>query len=124
MKLLLSTLTMAAIVGLVGCASKDKKTEETNSAAQTAEAVKKEGAKVMDKAKAGVKAAVQGQVTCAKGKDNRTLAIRSEGSGCEVVYTKFEQENVIATSQNGMSHCEATIGKVKSNLENAGFSCN
>lgn len=109
----------------IGCSSKDKKSDNGTATTEAGvKAGKAEAGKAVDKAKADMKKGMDDGLVCANGKDKRSLEIRPAGSGCEVVYTKFEQENVIASGSTGKGYCEQTVEKVKSNLENAGFSCN
>lgn len=108
-----------------GCASGSKSSKDTKTAG-------KEAAKAADKAKAtketkpaaAATASAAGKITCSVKGDERFIEVRPDGSGCQVAYTKGGTENVVATAQNGTSHCEATMNKIKGNLESAGYTCN
>jgi hypothetical protein len=50
--------------------------------------------------------------------------VSSDGSAeCQVVYSKFGNSDVVASAQNGVSHCEEISSRIRANLEKAGFSC-
>jgi|LakMenE01Jun11ns_1017448.scaffolds.fasta_scaffold9595683_2 hypothetical protein len=61
---------------------------------------------------------------CKSGKDERVLEIKStEAGGCELAYIKFGERKIIATSIQGLNHCEKVMQKTKSSLENSKFLC-
>lgn len=62
-------------------------------------------------------------LSCEKGKDQRSVKIETKGSGCEVQYTKFGQNKVVASSSNGTKHCEDSLAHIEKNLTSAGFTC-
>lgn len=63
-------------------------------------------------------------VTCTNKSDTRKISILNvtEG-GCGVVYNKMGEDKTVATAKVDMNHCENVSGKIKSNLEAAGFDC-
>lgn len=61
---------------------------------------------------------------CKSGKDERLLEIVStEAGGCELSYSKFGDRKIIATSIQGLNHCEKVMQKTRSALENSKFLC-
>lgn len=63
-------------------------------------------------------------MVCKSGKDERNIQVRKpEAGGCEVVYTKFGEESVVADAKYDMNFCKEKAEKVKSNLVAAGFEC-
>ena len=70
------------------------------------------------------KAAAVAVTTCKIKGETRKLSIATPASGgCKLHYTKFGNENVIASAQNDRSYCEKIFDRVKGKLENAGFTC-
>lgn len=77
-----------------------------------------------EKASAQVQKKAEGQVTCASGKDVRKILHRAPaGGGCEVVYSRAGEENVVAQARNEVSVCEKAATKIQKNLISAGFAC-
>lgn len=68
---------------------------------------------------------VKGQkvVECKNGLDERTIAVEPKDSGCQVLYTKSKVSVPVATSASGEKHCDEVAGRIKANLEKAGFKC-
>ncbi len=65
-----------------------------------------------------------GALTCKKGSDTRTIAIREPaGGGCEVAYTVHGTEKVIAHAKSDHSYCKKVADKVKGNLATDKYSC-
>lgn len=62
-------------------------------------------------------------VTCDKGKDHRTLELRTKGKGCELAYTKAGQAAVVATGAHGLGRCEPSLKKIQAKLSGAGYDC-
>ena len=62
-------------------------------------------------------------VTCEKGKDHRTLDLRTKDAGCEAVYTKGGQAAVVAKAKHGVDRCEAALKKIKQKLVAGGYAC-
>lgn len=63
-------------------------------------------------------------VTCSNKGDTRkitTLAV-AEG-GCGVVYNKAGEDKTVALAKTDMKYCDTVTGKIKTNLEGAGFNC-
>lgn len=112
---------------LVSCSGKE--TTTTDAAEGKAEMEKK----VTETKKKGAEAAgdtttagtISDAVVCKAGKDERQIGKRErEGGGCEVVYTKHGDTSVIADARNDVSYCDNVVDKIKTNLTNAGFTCN
>ena len=74
-------------------------------------------------APAAEKKAAAGEVSCVAGEDKRVLAVVADGTGCRLDYTKAGETNAVATSVNGVTHCEDTRTKIRTKLEVAGFAC-
>ncbi|MCB0410968.1 MAG: hypothetical protein KDD22_00475 [Bdellovibrionales bacterium] len=104
-------------LGLGACSHSKKKDEVKAPEAQT-ETVKKENNKAEKTSEAGL-----GSVTCETASDKRQIEVVKSGEGCELKYTKFGNEEVIATSASGTSHCEKIADRIKNNLIEAGFKC-
>ena len=62
-------------------------------------------------------------VSCDKGKDHRTLDLRTKDRGCEAVYTKGGQAAVVAHGKSGVARCEGALKKIKQKLVAAGYAC-
>jgi len=132
-------------LSLAGCSSNAKKTEtapaEKKQTAMTTEPKATETAKTEPTVTKATKIttakkspeskpqasstpiSAEGLLTCKAGADQRTIAINPVNSGCEVVYTKQDQANTIATAANDTTYCETVKNKVKTNLENSGYKC-
>jgi hypothetical protein len=108
-----------------GCKSNSKKVEVP--ATTPVEAAKDAKSTTKGKAKAAakeVKEAIMGStVTCAHGSDSRTLEVKDRGDGCELIYTKNNEPNAVATAGSGKKHCEEVSAKIQSKLTDAGFAC-
>jgi len=63
------------------------------------------------------------KVSCMMKSDKREIQVKKQGSGCELAYSKFGNEEVVATSLNGTEHCQKIADRIQGNLENAGFKC-
>lgn len=63
-------------------------------------------------------------VTCTNKSDSRKISVLSvtEG-GCGVVYNKMGEDKTVALAKVDMSYCDTVSGKIKTNLEGAGFNC-
>ncbi len=122
--LIIGTATLLSI----GCASKKKDGAAPAPApAPAAKASDQKAGKAEDKkeaAKPAASASTGAKVECKLGGETRTMEVRAKDGGCETVYTKFGQENVVGSSMNGTAHCEGLVERIKTNLSNAGFSCN
>lgn len=62
-------------------------------------------------------------LTCTHKGETRTIERKESGAGCEVVYTKGGKSSVAGKSAKGSRHCDQVAGKIKKNLESAGWSC-
>lgn len=131
-------MRFAIIIGLAaglsfGCASKKKSDQATTTpaAAATATADKAKAdmknatkdAKAMAKDATTAATAAAEKVECKLGGETRLLEIRGKDKGCELAYTKAGQENVVASSMNGNTHCETVSNRIKDKLTEAGFTC-
>jgi hypothetical protein len=63
------------------------------------------------------------KLSCAQGKDNRTLEVTKTEKGCALEYTKAGTMSKVATSANGTKHCDDAQNKIRAKLEGAGFKC-
>lgn len=135
--------TIASILigalSLAGCSSNAKKTAEATptdkqtattteikatETAKTEPTVTKAKKSTESKAKStNTSSSAEGLLTCKSGADQRTIAVNPVNSGCEVVYTKQDQANTIATAANDTTYCETVKNKVKTNLESSGYKC-
>lgn len=63
-------------------------------------------------------------VTCTNKSDSRKISVLNvtEG-GCGVVYNKMGADKTVAIAKADMNHCDNVSGKIKTNLEGAGFNC-
>lgn len=93
-------------------AKKGEKQEMTKKADGKAESMKK-----------ATTATSAAKSTCMMKNDKRVIDVRSQGSGCELAYNKFGNEEVVATSVKGTEHCQKIADRIRGNLENAGFKC-
>lgn len=113
----LGLVLISSFVLLVGCSSGGQKKAEAPAApapVKTEEKATKETPK---------KEATSGAVKCSVTGDERLLEVRAQGKGCELAYTKGGSEGIVATSANGMEHCQSVQQKIKERLSGAGFSC-
>lgn len=63
-------------------------------------------------------------ISCKRDKEIRTIEIEPQTpKGCHVWYSKNGSRNTIASSKLGNSHCENIQSRIKSNLEEAKFTC-
>ena len=113
---------------IVGCKSKDKM-EDHKTTPTTAQSVKSDAKAAVKDAKKAVKDAAASatsstKVECKNKGETRTLEVRGKDKGCETAYTKSGAENVVGSSQNGTSHCEGIMNKIKDKLIAAGYTCN
>lgn len=65
------------------------------------------------------------KIECRKNNDVRSLTkvVSTDRSSCRVVYRKFNQSRVAGESQFGTSYCDKVIINIKTNLEEAGYTC-
>ena len=108
-----------SLLFIAGCSSKGKKGEGT-----TAKDGAKQEASADSKADGKTSSATSAsKSTCMMKNDKRVIDVRTQNKGCELAYTKFGNEEVVATSMNGTDHCQKIADRIKGNLENAGFKC-
>lgn len=128
-------VTSFLLAGLVGCAQTAKKADAPATDATAATDAKAAPAKDSKDAKAAKKAdgkkveakaaeaAPEGAITCSAGQDKRLISVKAVDKGCEVVYDKNGTVTAPGSAQNGTDHCKGIQEKIKTNLENAGFTC-
>ncbi len=114
-------ITVLLALSLGACGSKDKKADG-EAQTEVESTTEKAKAKAEDAVKSA-KAAAAGDITCTLGGDTRTIAVKTEGEGCEVIYTKFNEPASIASGSKGSEHCTTVANRVRDNLQNAGFKC-
>lgn len=125
------------------CAGKKSKTETTTAPATTASTPAKTDAapaeqKVADKKSKGKKLAAAkketatetasgsskaGTLTCKSGSESRTIEVAGVNGGCETRYTRSGETKTVANAKSGTDYCEQVSGKIKGNLETAGYKC-
>lgn len=120
-------ITAIAFFALAGCAGGSKKgtTERADSAQPKTEMTQK-GASSEDQGESASKTSsvtLSGKVECSMKNDKRAVEVRKSGAGCELAYSKFGNEEIVATSLNGTEHCQKIADRIVGNLENAGFTC-
>lgn len=113
-------IALAALtLGLAACSSAGKKAEEKKTETKKEMSEKKAEAK----AEAKAETSSQGKVMCEMKGDKRYIEVVGKESGCELLYTKFDKEEVVATSAAGTAHCEKISERIQGNLKEAGFTC-
>ena len=104
-------------LGFTACTSSGKKEQATKVDKSQVTAAKKA------EAKADKKENLE-RYTCVVGKDKRLVEIdRSTKGRCEVHYTKLGDENSVAWAQATPSICTEVFGRIRTNIESAGFEC-
>jgi hypothetical protein len=63
------------------------------------------------------------KISCTKDADVRTLEVAQKGAGCSLDYEKFGKISSVSSSAVGLKHCEESKAKIRTKLEQAGFSC-
>lgn len=131
-------LGLLSLVLVVGCSSSAKKdtaaapAKKTETPAAVAAPVAKEAPAATQKEAASKKAkkeavaksvAAEGEVVCSSGQDERKLAIKAKGEGCELEYTKAGQASSVASQISGNAKCEEVSTKIKEKLVAAGYKC-
>ena len=106
----------AALAFVVSCTSTGKK-ETAPAAAPEAKATPAPTASPTPEPKS------KKAVACKNGLDERTIDVEPKDSGCRVLYTKSKITVPVATGANGEQHCDDVAGRIKANLEKAGFKC-
>ena len=136
----LTTIYLTVALAVAGCASKETAktdaekavekaaTEQKTKVTQKIESKKEKAQKPVVEAQEGVESAATaeafGSVTCKSGGDERTVAThKTETGGCEVKYTKNGETNSVANAVSDETYCNGVVGKIKGNLEAAGFTC-
>lgn len=114
-------LLLVALCTAVACSASKKKDEAATTTTPATPAVAKEGTAAKADANTANKTAAGTQ--CKSGSDTRNIEVKAEGGGCEVMYTKMGETNSVASSVNGTDHCNTVAERIKTNLTNAGFTC-
>ena len=108
-----ATIMFVLSIASIGCSNTAKKETET-----------KAPAPVATETKAPAPPAPTNAVKCKNSKEERTIEIETvQPKGCKVWYTKSGQRQNIASSSQGTQHCENVSGKIKTNLQSAGYTC-
>lgn len=64
------------------------------------------------------------EVTCERGKENRTLRIETvQPKGCKLWYSQYGTKDPVASSKIANTHCEKVRTAIRGHLENAHFKC-
>lgn len=64
------------------------------------------------------------KITCKTKDEARTITSREvAGGGCEVLYEKDGQSDVVTFAKAGTNHCDRVLERMRSNLTTSGFSC-
>ncbi len=61
--------------------------------------------------------------TCMVGKDRRLITLDKDKKRCEVHYTKFGDNQQVAWAESTPSICDDAYGKIRTNIEGAGYKC-
>lgn len=127
MKVTLLMMIFSLLV-VTGCSSKKKEVEENvnneveqvqTTATETVEEVKEEVAEVVEETEAA------SSYACSQGSDERMIeVVKGDNPKCEVFYTKNGEKVSIAHANWDVTYCDKVVNQVKTNLTNAGFSCN
>ncbi|MCB0404015.1 MAG: hypothetical protein KDD51_04465 [Bdellovibrionales bacterium] len=118
MKYLIWTLLT---IFLVSCASTPK-SGETADTTQAKDA-EKTAQKAEDATKKGASPSAAG-VECKWETETRKIENKTQGEGCEVIYTKNGTSETVGSATNDLSICEGIAKRIQGNLENNGFKCN
>lgn len=119
------SLLIAALF-VVSCASNSSKKMESKPVEAKKSEVKETAeneVKKVEEAPKKVVAPSEGAKACNLGSDERVIDNKQVGSGCEVVYTKFGESNVVADAKNDLDFCQEIQDRIVSKLETAGFTC-
>ncbi|MCB9083145.1 MAG: hypothetical protein H6624_02315 [Bdellovibrionaceae bacterium] len=120
-------MVLIATLFIFSCASTKKKdgAPTGDTAAPAAAEAKSEETPKADAAPAKAAANSAGAAVCKAPGDERQLeVVKPDGGGCEVHYTKFGTDKVVANAQNDISYCEEVFNRIKNRLVEAGFECN
>lgn len=115
---------------LIGCASHSTKKSGGESEMKQPEkkveaAVKEEAKKAVKKEmKAATKVASKAKTNCSYGENERVIENRTaDAGGCEVVYTKDGNPDIVANAQNELDYCQQVADRIVGKLVDAGFKC-
>lgn len=116
-------IVLISTMFVFSCASGKKSEEPTGKAPAPAKSETK--AEPAAKPAATPKATASAGATVCKSKsDERQLEVtKPQGGGCEVHYTKFGTDTIVANAQNDVGYCEEVLGRIKTRLTESGFEC-
>lgn len=107
---------LGILLGMTACSSKSKTIDDGAS-----ETVAGSSETTVQKAKTESKSI---KTTCTMNKEKRNIEVRATNSGgCEVYYTRGENEKSVASSGFGTKYCEEVSERIVGNLSKAGFNC-
>ncbi len=122
-RLTLAFATLTLGLSISACSSKSKTADAQATDAKAAATTETKAAPAnADKTKAAA-TSTAGKVLCETSSDKRLIEVRTKDAGCELAYTKFGKEEVIANSAAGSAHCQKISERIQSNLTEAGFKC-
>lgn len=67
--------------------------------------------------------AVVESVSCSHGTDSRQLVVQTKEAGCILHYTKYGKTEEAGASKRNVEICKASLAKIRSRLEAAGYQC-
>lgn len=108
---------------LAACASSKKSTpNQAQIEAKAAQLAAEEKAKAQASAKEVKKTAEQ-EYSCQVLKDKRVVEFKSTPGRCEIFYTKLGETERVAWAEATPSICTDVFAKIRTNIEEKGFSC-
>ena len=122
MRSLLFTLAAAALA-ITGCQSAGKKSDASLTSAQPAPQSPAVDSKKSADAAVTAKGEITTKVQCSVKGDERVLEVRVKGKGCELAYSKFGNEGIVANANSGQEYCEKTLEKMREKLSGSGYDC-
>ena len=112
--------------GLTSCASNPSQSEKTSKQEVEKEATTKKASEQKSESSEKDITSQNGSMMrkdCKMKNDERFVETRKTDSGCELAYSKFGKEEIVASSMKGTQHCDKILKRIVSNLEDAGFTC-
>lgn len=110
------TLTIVSLLALGACSSAKK-------ANQVAEVPKPAAVTVTKEAKVEKKISNGKEYTCQVLNDKRVVEFKTDAGRCEIHYTKFGNSEQVAWAEATPTICSDVFAKIRSNIEEKGFSC-
>ncbi|MCB0417900.1 MAG: hypothetical protein KDD39_09630 [Bdellovibrionales bacterium] len=106
-------------VFLSSCASTQQSREKANASnSGDKEMSQEKTTATSEKGSTGVTA-----VQCKWNTESRKIENKSQGEGCEVIYTKNGTAETVGSAASDLSVCENIAKKIQGNLESNGFKC-